>query len=140
MNAVSSMHDVMCPRCGRFVSEHDVVDADLNVMKPNAALWPHMDEHLGVRKGRVVTALVLLQPATAGGQLRVSRAAGEDGVAWRSMSSDAITLARRSRDTMLVPLFSHGDACVMHGERFVHEVTRIRGDLTRVTLVLTLKC
>ena len=63
----------------------------------------------------------------------------DEGVAWRDVDG-ASALARRERDTVIVPLRECGDVCVISGERMVHEVTKVSGPSDRFTMVLTLRC
>ena len=74
------------------------------------------------------------------GHFRVARREGVDeGVAWRDVDG-ASALARRERDTVIVPLRECGDVCVISGERMVHEVTKGSGPSDRFTMALTLRC
>lgn len=137
--ALADLSGLTCPQCHACLGSHELVAADLNVMRPGAALWPHTDVYETLGKGRFVVVLLLLQPAATGGQFRVALEAGHAEVAWRAVDG-ASTLARRDRDTVLVPLFAPGDGCVVDGGQMVHEVGRVWGTTPRVSVPITLRC
>ena len=134
--AIASMHGLMCPCCrSSLAADHELVAADLNVIRPGAALWPHIDaSDVGGP-----TVLLLLQPAAAGGVLHVACKPGEGGVRWRAVG-EGRTLARRAQDTVAVPLCECGDVCALEGEARVHEVTKVHGESARVSIALSLRC
>ena len=130
---LSELHELLCPECGRAISSHQFVSCDLNRVRPKAALWPHVDKLIGDCR---VVLLVMLQPAAIGGHFRVAR---REGVAWRDVDG-ASALARRERDTVVVPLRECGDVCVISGMRMVHEVTKVSGPSDRFTMAFDLRC
>ena len=138
--ALRDMSDIMCPQCGESVNAHEIKACDLNVLKPGAACWPHLDLFDNVGIGSFVAMNVLLQPAAGGGLFRVAREAGEGGVAWRLVGDDGHSFARAQRDSVLVPLFESGDVCVFSGGEMAHGVGKVYGESRRVTLLVTLKC
>ena len=137
-NSVSTMSTLLCPACGESAAAHTIVAADLNVMVPGAALWPHTD--VSPVCVHYPTCIVLLRVAQSGGLLRAAREAGGDGVLWREVGDRAQALARRARDSVCIPLLQCGDVCMLDGANVVHEVTKVTGPTTRVTLVMTMGC
>ena len=124
-----------CPCCGAPVASHEIVTADLNQVRPQAAIWPHQD--VVIIGGGRPSLLVLLQPAQQGGQLRIAK---EADTSWREADAGGLTLARRARDTAYVPLQECGEVCCFDGCTYVHEVTRVDGSEPRLTVSVTLAC
>jgi hypothetical protein len=123
-----------CPCCGASVASHEIVTADLNQVRPQAAIWPHQDVVIG---GGAPSLLVLLQPAQQGGHFRIAK---EADVSWREADAGGLTLAQRVRDTVYVPLQECGDVCCFDGCTYVHEVSRVYGSEPRLTVSVTLAC
>ena len=123
-----------CPCCGPSVASHKIVTADLNQVRPQAAIWPHQDVVIG---GGGPSLLVLLQPAQQGGHFRIAKKAN---VSWREADAGGLTLARRVRDTVYVPLQECGEVCCFDGCAYVHEVSRVYGSEPRLTVSVTLAC
>ena len=84
--------------------------------------------------------MVLVQAPVAGGDLRVARQCGTEGVGWRAAGPDAMFVARRMRDTTSCRLHAAGQCALIDGCAYVHEVTRVSGSVPRVSLSLTLEC
>ena len=124
-----------CPCCGAPVASHEIVTADLNQVRPQAAIWPHQD--VVIIGGGRPSLLVLLQPAQQGGHFRIAK---EAGVSWREADAGGLTLARRARDTAYVPLQECGEVCCFDGCAYVHEVSRVYGSEPRLTVSVTLAC
>jgi hypothetical protein len=127
-----------CPCCGASVASHEIVTADLNQVRPQAAIWPHQDaadKRFG--GGGRPSLLVLLQPAQQGGHFRIAE---EADVSWREADAGGLTLARRARDTVYVPLQECGEVCCFDGCTYVHEVSRVYGSEPRLTVSVTLAC
>ena len=140
--ALGCLSGIACPRCGGDMSGHTLFGADLNVISPGSALWPHIDleDTVGSEGQGHVVCLVLLQASTAGGLLSLAKKPGECGMKWREAGTGPGAVARRRRDMMTVPLLESGDTCVVDGCSYLHEVTRVRGTMVRVTLSLQLSC
>ena len=123
---------VACPCCGDDVSNHVITAADLNMVRPQAAVWPHHDQ---TRHG--CGLLVLLKAAQMGGHFRI---ASEPDAAWREARAGGLTWTRRARDAVYVPLAECGDVCCFDGRTHSHEVSRVHGSEPRITLSITLGC
>lgn len=108
-----------CPCCGAPVASHEIVDATLNQVRPQAAIWPHQDVVIG--RG-CASLLVLLQPAHQGGHFRIA------------------TEADVAHDTVYVPLRECGDVCCFDGCSYAHEVSQVHGSEPRLTVSITLAC
>ena len=87
-----------CPRCKHSIHEHTHdTSLDINRIEPGAALWPHED--VQVSEHGEIAAVVLLQRAELGGDFRIARWPGEEGVIWR-LTEGAATVRSRMRDTV----------------------------------------
>ena len=123
-----------CTTCGAAVASHRIRATDLNQVRPRAAVWPHTDV---VVRGGGPSLLLLLQPAQQGGDFRIAR---EPAVSWREADAGGLTLARRARDAVYVPLRVCGDVICFDGLTFAHEVSRVHGSEPRLTVSVTLTC
>ena len=124
-----------CPRCSCPIHQHHLKMADLNAIPPGAALWPHVDE---VVDGGACALILLVRSAVRGGDFRVARS--DEEVVWQTCREDARRVKYRMRDTESVALFREGEYVVFDGEKYLHEVTRVAGDVERVSLAVTLVC
>lgn len=126
-----------CPRCNQLVSAHAVQEIGVNHYPKGSMLWPHVD------RGKWSTLLLLVQAARGGGDLRVVRtAAGLDAALWRNEVTAGgfkSPLAQRYRDTVSCGLHCTGDACVIDGSVYLHEVTAITAG-ERISLACDLCC
>ena len=132
---LSSMdHSCVCWKCQAPVALHAIKSADLNSIPTGSSLWPHVD----LQKTQAM--IILVNAAGAGGEMRVATLPGVDGVEWRNeTTSGKSPLARRYTDTVSAQLTYTGDAILLDGGKFVHEVTRVmRG--VRDTVALSLQC
>ena len=134
LQEVVAQSGMACPCCGAAVASHDMVTADLNQVRPQAAIWPHRDVVLG---GGGPVLLVLLQPAQQGGNFMIAK---KPDVSWRVAGAGGMTLARRARDTVYVPLQECGEVCCFDGCTYAHEVSRVYGSEPRLTVSITLAC
>ena len=134
---VTAVGAAACPRCSRNVQAHRVRSVDVNAIAPGAALWPHVDARIA---SGTCALLVLLRAPAQGGDLRIAKQAGEEGVAWRSCGGGQHHVKYRMRDTESTALYREGEYVVMDGESYVHEVTRVTGNVERVSLAVTLLC
>jgi hypothetical protein len=132
---LSSMdHACVCWKCHAPVALHAIQSADLNSIPTGSSLWPHVDLQ------RTQAMIILVNAAGAGGEMRVAKRPGVDGVEWRNETTGVKSpLARRYVDTVGAQLTYTGDAILLDGGKFVHEVTRVvRG--VRDTVALSLQC
>ena len=136
--SIRDLEGMPCPRCGRGVTRHSMLGADLNVYPPGFSIWPHMDAE--IPGGGHMAVLILLQAATAGGLFGVAGKKGELGVAWREAGTGPGTVARRRRDMLPVPLLEAGDVCILDSIEYIHEVTKVRGSVARVSIGMDLRC
>lgn len=131
---LSSIEHTRCWKCHAFVAQHGIRTVDLNCIPVDASLWPHVDRQTAM------VMIILVHAASAGGDMRVAKSPGVNGVTWRNDESVSMSpLAHRYRDTESVELKHAGDAVLLDGGKYVHEVTRVtRGH--RDTVALGLKC
>jgi hypothetical protein len=129
--------EISCPCCHFPIHRHHLKNADVNAIGPGAALWPHVDE---VVEGGACALLLLVRAAVQGGDLRVETSGNVEEVAWQTCGEDASRVKYRMRDTESTGLFREGEYVVVHGEKHLHEVTRVAGNVVRVSLAMTLVC
>jgi hypothetical protein len=132
---LSSMdHSCVCWKCEAPVALHGIKSIDLNSIPTGSSLWPHVDRQ------KTQAMIMLVNAAGAGGEMRVATLPGVDGVEWRNETTSVKSpLARRYPDTVSAQLTYKGDAILLDGGRYVHEVTRVmRG--VRDTVALSLQC
>ena len=126
--------DLICPLCGAAGSTHRITAIDYNVIPSSSSLWPHIDS----LKSPVL--VVLTDDKFVGGDFRVAVEPGEYSILRRGESSRHETpLQHRFRDTVSVGFFQKGEAILLMGGQYNHEVSRVHAG-RRATMSISVTC